>query len=159
MRTSLKDANLMVIHLGQLKDENIFQTGLVDSDFEKHLQKMINGMYKYTLIKQNIYNYNNYYYNIPNYQYYKMDLIELEKLPTKLITLYNKKDISPLDFECRLEYMRMDKEYQKFTINNHINIYFNHKRKSIKIEIEYNAYIKDNLKIIDGLFESKSPII
>jgi hypothetical protein len=153
MQTSLKDANLMIIYFGKFKDENIFHIGLDDSIYETHLQKIASGMYKNKVIKQNIYKYNNYYYDIPTYQYYKMDIVELKRLHNRLITLYNKQDVSPLDFECRLEYTKIDKEYQKFTINSHTNIYFNDKEKSIKIELEYNAYIKDNMKLVDSLFE------
>ena len=151
METSFKNANLLVIYLGKLISDNIFETELAEEYYNKVLQTVANRLFKNTKINETIYNYNNMYNNITTGDFYKANQLELKKDNKKLTVVINKEKVGPLEFECRLDYNKTNNIYTKFNINHQTTMYFDDINKTIKIEIEYNAYVKDNLKLIDEL--------
>ena len=81
----------------------------------------------------------------------QLDQLELKKEDERLSVVINKETVHPLKFECRLDYNKINNLYTKFNINNQTSLYFDDANKTIKIEIDYDAYVKDNMKLIDEL--------
>lgn len=150
-----KSNNLIIINLGKFSDEDIFDSKLEEDFYNKYMEYLINKNFRNITKNICVYNYHNKHYDILNNNYYKLETNNLIKEDdTKLIRICTKTPIKEIEFESKKEYNIEKSNVTIFIINNSISIYFNDFYKSITIYLTFNAYIKDNVKLLMELEES-----
>lgn len=149
--------NRCKIHIGKylVNDKDIiFDKKISKERFDSLLFKFVTS--KYSVKKEKIYNYKNYFYNVNENEAYRItnNCVFDIKDNSMFVETYNKEDINYTKFSCKKDYDNIyEYELTQVSLAPELHLNFVHEKNfyTFTIEITIDANIDNSLKKLDSL--------
>ena len=149
--------NRCKIHIGKylVNDKDlIFDKKISKEKFDSLLSKFVTS--KYSVKKEKIYNYKNYFYNVNDNEAYRItnNCVFDIKDNSMFVETYTKEDINYTKFSCKKDYDNIyEYELTQVSLAPELHLNFVHEKNfyTFTIEITIDANIDNTLKKLDSL--------
>lgn len=149
--------NRCKIHIGKylVNDKDlIFDKKISKEKFDSLLSKFVTS--KYSVKKEKIYNYKNYFYNVNDNKAYRItnNCVFNIKDNSMFVETYTKEDINYTKFSCKKDYDNIyEYELTQVSLAPELHLNFEHEKNfyTFTIEITIDANIDNSLKKLDSL--------